>query len=31
MAKIDELVINCALYEDANEYLGMGEVTLPDL
>lgn len=31
MAKIDELVINCVLYEDANEYLGMGEVTLPDL
>lgn len=31
MGKIDELVINCAMYEDANEYLGMGEVTLPDL
>lgn len=31
MAKIDELVINFAIYEDANEYLGMAEVTLPDL
>lgn len=31
MAKIDELVINFAVYEDANEYLGMAEATLPDL
>lgn len=31
MAKIDELVINFAIYEDANEYLGMAEATLPDL
>ena len=31
MAKIDELVINFAIYEDANEYLGMAEVSLPDL
>lgn len=31
MAKIDELVVNFAAYEDAIEYLGMGEATLPDL
>ena len=31
MAKIDELVVNFAVYEDANEYLGMAEATLPDL
>ncbi len=31
MAKIDELVINFAVYEDATEYLGMAEATLPDL
>ncbi len=31
MAKVDELVINFAVYEDANEYLGMAEATLPDL
>lgn len=31
MAKIDELVVNFAVYEDANEYLGMAEASLPDL
>ncbi len=31
MAKVDELVINYALYEDATEYMGTTEVTLPDL
>ena len=31
MPKIDELVINFRVYEDANEYLGMAEATLPDL
>lgn len=31
MAKIDELVINYSIYEDATEYLGTTEVTLPDL
>lgn len=31
MGKIDELVINFAVYEDATEYLGMAEATLPDL
>ena len=31
MAKIDELVINFVVYEDATEYLGMAEATLPDL
>ena len=29
MAKIDELVVNFAVYEDANEYLVMAEATLP--
>lgn len=31
MAKIDELVINFLVYEDAIEYLGMAEATLPDI
>ena len=31
MSKVDELVINYAIYEDATEYLGTTEVTLPDL
>ena len=31
MSKVDELVINYAIYEDAEEYLGTTEVTLPDL
>lgn len=31
MARIDELVVNFVVYEDANEYLGMAEATLPDL
>lgn len=31
MGKIDELVVNFLVYEDANEYLGMAEATLPDL
>ena len=31
MGKIDELVVNFAVYEDAIEYLGMAEATLPDL
>lgn len=31
MGKIDELVVNFAVYEDATEYLGMAEATLPDL
>ena len=31
MPRIDESVINFALYEDANEYLGMAEVALPEL
>lgn len=31
MSKVDELVINFAVYEDANEYMGMAEATLPDL
>lgn len=31
MSKVDELVINYAIYEDAVEYLGTTEVTLPDL
>lgn len=31
MPKIDELVVNYAVYEDANEYYGTTEVTLPDL
>ena len=31
MAKVDELVVNYAIYENATEYLGTTEVTLPDL
>lgn len=31
MAKIDELVISYALYEDSVEYMGTTEVTLPDI
>lgn len=31
MSKVDELVVNYAIYEDATEYLGTTEVTLPDL
>lgn len=31
MGKIDELVVNFAVYEDAVEYLGMAEATLPDI
>lgn len=31
MGKVDELVINYAMYEDATEYMGTTEVTLPDL
>ena len=31
MSKVDELVINYAIYEDAVEYLGTTEVTLQDL
>lgn len=31
MGKIDELVVNFAVYEDAIEYLGMAEATLPDI
>ena len=31
MPRIDETVINFAVYEDAVEYLGMSEVTLPEI
>lgn len=31
MSKVDELVVNYAIYENSNEYLGTTEVTLPDL
>lgn len=31
MGKIDELIVNFALYEDATEYLGMAEVTFPEI
>lgn len=31
MAKIDELVVNYSIYEDATEHLGTTEVALPDL
>lgn len=31
MANISEAVINFAIYEDSTEYLGMAEVTLPEL
>lgn len=31
MPKIDEVITNFALYEDATEYLGMAEATLPEV
>ena len=31
MPKIDELVVNYAIYENATEYLGTTEVELPDI
>lgn len=31
MARIDEIITNFAVYEDANEYLGMSEAPLPDV
>lgn len=31
MPRIDELITNFAVYEDATEYLGMSEVTLPEV
>ena len=31
MPKIDETVIGFAVYEDATEYIGIFEVTLPDM
>lgn len=31
MAKVDELIINFSVYEDAVEYLGMSEATLPEV
>lgn len=31
MAKLDEAVINFAVYEDATEFLGMAEVELPEI
>ena len=31
MANIDETIINFAVYENASEFLGMSEATLPDL
>lgn len=31
MGKIDETIINFAVYEDANEYLGMAVATLPSI
>lgn len=31
MPKIDELIINFRVYEDANEYLGMSEAALPEV
>lgn len=31
MAKVDETVIGFAVYEDATEYFGMSEVTLPEI
>lgn len=31
MPRIDESVINFAVYEDGTEYLGMSEVTLPEI
>ena len=31
MPKIDEIITNYAVYEDATEYLGTSEVTLPEI
>ena len=31
MPKIDELIINFSVFEDAVEYLGMSEATLPEV
>lgn len=31
MAKVDETVIGFAVYEDATEYMGLSEVTLPEI
>lgn len=31
MAKVDETIIGFAVYEDATEYYGMSEVTLPEI
>lgn len=31
MSKIDQTVINFAVYEDATEYYGMAKITLPDI
>ncbi len=31
MPRVDELVVNFAIYEDAVEYLGMAEVELPEI
>ena len=31
MSKLDEVVIGYRIYEDATEYLGVAEVTLPDI
>lgn len=31
MSKVDETVISFAVYEDANEYMGMSEVALPEI
>ena len=31
MPRVDELVVNFVIYEDAVEYLGMSEVTLPEI
>lgn len=31
MPKIDQLITNFAVYEDATEYLGMSEATLPEV
>lgn len=31
MPKIDEVITNFAVYEDATEYMGMSEVTLPEV
>lgn len=31
MPKIDETVIGFAVYEDATEYIGISEVTLPEI